>query len=213
MTRQVKRKNNGLSVDEQIKSLLNHGEEILWTQASLEQPNYSHQIAKLLLKVNLLVLLIFLATVFDSSLATSLTPLYIMPGVFINGIGLLLILIFYKIRHLISRANVITNRRVLVYDFQFNQIVREFAHTEIHRILIRYLGDDSGNIILNRQGLSSSLVVSMNKDLNELVDILQQQTKVTPQYLNQKKKGRSWTKTLINGDASRPSDYYSPDLD
>ena len=152
-----KRKTDDHALAEQIESLLDEDEVLLWWDKFSDKSvmgGFGNTLTLFTLVINLLILtLIFVPVPIPAlgSLGWMLVPLLI-----VNCICLLFIMLYYAFGLMTGGINAISDQRVLVLDLHKKKIVRHMRLASLSAIRVRRGRQDRGDIVFLRDEQSNA---------------------------------------------------------
>ncbi len=171
---------------EQIQALLNEGETLLWWD-KLSDKSLVGGFGKTLIFFTLLVNAAILILIFAPSLlpGTSSLGWLMVPLLIVDGICLLLILLYFAFGLMTGGINAISDQRVLLADMHKNRIVRAMRFDSLSAVRIKSERRGRGSITFFRAAsdeLPASaaqprrLSLAGVRHLSRVVELLREQT-------------------------------------
>jgi len=189
-----KPKNKNLSIDEQIESLLEDDEYIIWSGRTQKHYGYfAFNGMKMIFAGAVLVIGISLF-VDTEILKAGASVLIGSACLCLLGFAVFSMYSNLNIGRIFDYINVITNYHVMVYDPIAQDVVYAFEHDNIHKFRVREYGANIGNITVDRRsGDKARYRVSPKypleftlrgiDDLSTVVNLLRSQLGIEPEYL------------------------------
>lgn len=173
---------------EQIQALLVEGETLLWWD-KLSDKSLVGGFGKALIFFTLLVNAAILILIFAPSLlpGTSSLGWLMIPFLIVDGICLLLILLYFAFGLMTGGINAITDQRVLLADMHKNRIVRAMRFDSLSAVRIKSERQGRGSVTFFRaesDDMPASaahprrLSLSGVRHLRRVVELLREQTDV-----------------------------------